>query len=60
MQRTQYSTDHDYAHMVNPFVRAEREAHEKGKAEGYRLALYHFGCFIVALLIAFSISSGAA
>jgi hypothetical protein len=60
MQRTHSSTDIDYADMVNPFVRAELEAHEKGKAEGYRLAIYHFGCFIVAFLVAFAISSGAA
>lgn len=43
------TTERDYADMVNPFVRAEEEAHSRGFREGFGA-----GIFATALILVFA------
>lgn len=42
------TTDRDYADLVNPYVRAEREAYERG----YSAGILHAAGWLALLLIA--------
>lgn len=42
-------TDYDYADMVNPYIRAEEEAHRRGFREGVAAGIFYAICAIIAL-----------
>ena len=41
-------TDHDYADMIDPFVRAEVEAFKRGYGEGIASGIFYTICALIA------------
>lgn len=46
------TTDRDYADMVNPYVRAEEEAHQRGYREGVAAGAFYATLIFVMLVLA--------
>ena len=52
-------TDRDYADMVNPYVRAEEEAEQRGFRKGVLMAVWWLLCICVAGLLLVSLKANA-